>query len=283
MKKRLVILGAGQMGSAALRLINENNIEAVAFGDNSGPYPRSVFGVEVMPVKDAIKKEPDAVLAAVASPGRAAELKAQAESLGYEGDFLLLSDFAAAMDIRRASIILAAERIKEGNVPGAVAELGVYRGETARVLNALFPERKLYLFDTFESFNAQDVAAEEEKTGKKIRSDEFSDTSVELVLSVLPHPEQAIIKKGWFPGTAKGLNEEFAFVSLDADLYAPTLSGLEYFVPRLSSGGVIFLHDYNNPRFSGVKQAVRDFEEEYGRLALMPLGDLHGTVMIAKV
>ena len=38
-------------------------------------------------------------------------------------------------------------------VPGAVAELGVYRGGFSRWLNLLLPERTLLLFDTFEGFD----------------------------------------------------------------------------------------------------------------------------------
>ena len=38
--------------------------------------------------------------------------------------------------------------------------------------------------------------------------------------------------------------EKFAFVSLDTDLYKPTLAGLEFFWPRMSKGGFIFIHDF---------------------------------------
>ena len=41
-----------------------------------------------------------------------------------------------------------------GNVPGAAAELGVYRGGFARCLNALLPERTLYLFDRSGRFTS---------------------------------------------------------------------------------------------------------------------------------
>ena len=78
-----------------------------------------------------------------------------------------------------------------------------------------------------------------------------------------------------------GLEEErYAVVSLDADLYAPTLAGLEYFVPRMSPGGAIFLHDYNSLQFDGVRLAVRDYEQTHGPLTMLPLSDLHGTAVL---
>ena len=102
------------------------------------------------------------------------------------------------------------------------------------------------------------------------------------------HPENCVIKNGYFPETAEGLEDEtFAFVSLDPDLYAPVLSGLEFFYPRLSGGGVIVVHDYDNKQFEGVRRAVFEFEQELlsrgeGPLALVPLGDLHGSCVIIK-
>ena len=44
-------------------------------------------------------------------------------------------------------------------VPGAAAELGVYRGGFARCINALLPERELYLFDTFTGFDEAEAAS----------------------------------------------------------------------------------------------------------------------------
>ena len=67
---------------------------------------------------------------------------------------------------------------------------------------------------------------------------------------------------------------------MDVDLYAPTLAGLEYFVPRMSPGGAIFLHDYNSMQFEGVRLAVRTYEEAHGALNLLPLSDLHGTAVL---
>ena len=44
-----------------------------------------------------------------------------------------------------------------------MAELGVYRGEFAKEINKVFPDRTLYLFDTFEGFAEQDCDTEVKK------------------------------------------------------------------------------------------------------------------------
>jgi len=70
-----------------------------------------------------------------------------------------------------------------------------------------------------------------------------------------------IIRKGYFPETAKGLESEmFSFVMLDLDLYKPTLAGLEFFYPRVKAGGYIFAHDYNSPESDhAVSRAMNEF------------------------
>ena len=80
---------------------------------------------------------------------------------------------------------------------------------------------------------------------------------------------------------------EFAFVSIDPDLYEPALAGLEFFYPRLSEGGAIIMHDYGNAQFKGVRQAVKEYDQKLiamgeKPLKLVPLGDLHGSCVIVK-
>ena len=66
--------------------------------------------------------------------------------------------------------------------------------------------------------------------------------------------------KGWIPDRFKEVeNRKFQFVHIDVDLYQPTLDALEFFYPRLVSGGVIVCDDYNLTMFPGAKQAWDEF------------------------
>jgi len=182
---------------------------------------------------------------------------------------------------RMMSLKLTAERIIRNNIQGAVAELGVYKGEFASMLNIIFPDRKLYLFDTFKGFNDNDVLVEQKNYFSSASTGEFNDTNIELVIGRMTHPDRVVVCQGYFPETAKDLNTTFAFVSIDVDLYKPTLAGLEYFYPRLCPGGCIFVHDYNNRRFMGVKKAVEEFCLSTGApLTLLP--DYGGTAILPK-
>ena len=102
------------------------------------------------------------------------------------------------------------------------------------------------------------------------------------MLKRLPHPEQAVLRPGLFPESALGLEEErFILVSLDVDLEQSTLEGLRWFVPKMLPGGMILLHDYNNPKLPGVRRALERFEAENGSLPAVPLCDVNGTLVIA--
>lgn len=75
-------------------------------------------------------------------------------------------------------------------------------------------------------------------------------------LNVAFHP-------GLFPGTTRGLDSiRFALVHLDADLYASTKAGLEWFWPRIVAGGAILLDDYGWGYCKGVERAVTEFFDD---------------------
>lgn len=279
--KTLILLGAGQMGQAAYRLVNQTHYKVLAFADNNSMlWGTTLCGHPLLSVEDAVSAAPDGILIAVAGAERTEQLRAQLLELGYSGQIRTLVEFAEALDIRNAVFALLADRLER--LPGALAELGVYRGDFAAELNRRFPERNLYLFDTFEGFDLRDLNTETQNGYSRSVEGEFSDTTLELVLSKMTTQHNVVVQKGYFPDTTEGMDPElrFAMVSLDADLYEPTFNGLKWFYPRMVSGGVILLHDYQNARFSGVHAAVEAFEREFGPLLLLPVGDLHGSAMV---
>lgn len=186
---------------------------------------------------------------------------------------------------RYKTLELIKEEIVENKVKGQCAEVGVYKGDFSKIINHLFPDRKLYLFDTFEGFD-EDEQQSDIKNGyfkeEFLENCDFKDTSVDVVIAQMKYPKNCIIKKGFFPETAEGLDEKFAFVSIDVDLYKSIYNALEYFYPKLSDGGYIFLHDYKNSEFHGVKAALKEYEKKYGRIKKVPLSDQGGTIVLTK-
>ena len=182
--------------------------------------------------------------------------------------------------VRNTAFELMAGQIAAQQLAGAVAELGVYRGDQARIISILFPQRVFYLFDTFEGFSRTDLLIEDGRFSASTTQD-FADTSLEEVLAKIENRERLVVRKGYFPQTTVGLEDEFCFVSLDVDLYAPTLAGLEYFYPRLVKGGAVFVHDYNNARYKGVRSAVDEFHHRT-HCTMLPIPDTAGSIVILK-
>ncbi len=183
--------------------------------------------------------------------------------------------------IRLYNFWLQVQRINTDRVEGDFAELGVYKGDSARLLHLMDTDRTFHLFDTFEGFTGNDLGTE---TGKAATysSKDFADTSVTKVLkNIGGNTEKLKIHAGYFPQSTTAIGEtSFALVNMDADLYNPTKAGLEYFYPRLAAGGVIFIHDYND-KWEGLVKAVDEFAATISEnIILVP--DLDSTVMIVK-
>jgi O-methyltransferase len=182
--------------------------------------------------------------------------------------------------IRLATLELVSFEIRKKRLVGNVAELGVYKGKFAKYINQYFPDRKLYLFDTFTGFDQRDIAHEKSRNFSLAEQD-FSDTSLEAVLKQMPLPQNCIPVKGFFPESAIHINDTFVFVSLDTDLFEPLYQGLLFFYPRLNPGGYIFIHDFNNDAYTGARLAVEQFCLEQ-KINYLPVPDLGGSVIIMK-
>lgn len=278
--QRIAIFGAGQSGRMTGKLLH-GTCELVAYIDNNFKnLPSFLHGIPVISPKDIRQIKADKVIVSVLKKEAADLIVDQLIAEGInKNDILNINHLREIFDVRLSILRLLADEINIKKIEGNIAELGVYRGYVAREMNALFKDRKLYLFDTFEGFDKRDTEIENKYENIIAVSGKFSDTSIEEVRNILPYPEQAVFCKGYFPNTAGKIDDRFALVSLDADLYLPTYEGLKYFYPRLSKGGCILIHDFNSSQFPNVKKAVEDFSKE-ADFRIIPLCDLHGSAVI---
>lgn len=178
---------------------------------------------------------------------------------------------SSADPVRYGAIALALTRIQAENIPGALAELGVWRGETSEFIQTVAPEIPFYLFDTFAGFPGDP-------------DKRFRDTSLDAVRERLNHSKTAIFRVGAFPGTAQGLeNERFSFVMFDADKFQVAVDALEFFYPRLNRGGYFFLHDFNSTESDlAVRRATLAFLLDKPELPI-ELSDAAGSVVFRKI
>jgi O-methyltransferase len=172
------------------------------------------------------------------------------------------------------------ERLKKEGIPGDFAELGVYKGVSAKILHHMDPGRKIHLFDTFTGFRDEDLKGETGIAGTYTPAN-FADTRIDKVLENIAGTDKVRVYPGYFPETTSGVSGcRFAMVNIDADLYKPTLAALDFFYPRLSPGGVLFIHDYNF-QWQGVMKAVDAFVLSIPE-GLVGIPDMDGTVMIIR-
>jgi O-methyltransferase len=276
-KVKVIVFGAGGGGKNLTKEIEERQepFEIIAYTDNDPKLQGTVLWDKpvIHPSKIASYNYDQIIIAAMDTHNITKQL---VDECGVKQDVIngTLFSHLGNNNARIMALKNSAQLIYDNNIIGAVAELGVFQGDFAKRINTLFPDRTLYLFDTFEGFPETDVVKEKEIGTKRIieRSYNYSGTSVELVMGKMKNPDKCVIRKGYFPETAKGLEERYAFVSLDADLYQPMLEGLRYFYPQLSKGGYIFVHDFFTDTFTGTKEAVLEYTRE-NKLDFMPLGD----------
>lgn len=198
---------------------------------------------------------------------------------------------------RIRTLELLIEEIKRKKLQGSMAEVGVFQGSFAKIMSHYMKEKKLFLYDTFEGFVKKDYCVEIEQNNFTTNfMSVFKNTNVENVKKYIGNLDNCYYRVGYFPDTIEEMdkNEKFCLVSLDADMYNPTLAGLEFFYPRLEKGGYILIHEYNCraldyahktmeiQRFDGIKKAVYEFEKRYGEVCLVPITDRNGTLIITK-
>lgn len=199
-------------------------------------------------------------------------IQEQLISYGIERSAINLSYMELRVKAREQFLSDYAQIVYSNNIQGAVAEAGVFQGEFAKVINAKFPDRECFLFDTFDGFDEKDIELERKYNLSAERAGHLNMTSEEMVLSKMMYKEKCNIRKGYFPDTAVGIEDRFCFVNLDMDLYKPTIEGLKFFWKRMERGGVILVHDYFSGAYKGVKKAVDEFRQEE-LISVFPIGD----------
>ena len=175
---------------------------------------------------------------------------------------------------------LQVNRLKKEKVSGDFAELGVYKGDSAKILHLLDQTRDFHLFDTFGGIPEKDLKNE---TGEAATysNKNFRDTSIEKVKANIGESSKIHFYKGYFPETAIKLKDKkFALVNMDVNFYNSTFAGLDFFYQRLSPGGVIIIHDYNY-KWPGLMKAVDEFVRRIPE-NLIEVPDVEGSVMIIR-
>lgn len=297
--KKAVIFGAGSIGQCFYFKFKEVVSILYVVDNDSKKWNREAFesfpaSIQIKPPSALLEQDYDVVFIAVKN-GAESIYKQLCDELRipqHKIDLRTMKDFVDFNDDEQKILLPRIQFIESfagyvymHNIQGSVAEAGVFRGDFAKEISRVFPDKRLYLFDTFEGFDERDLGVEKEKnpnyedwenTMQILGS--FSATSVDTVLKRMPYPKNCVIKEGYFPETFDIENETFCFVNLDMDMYKPIKAGLELFYPLMSRGGVILVHEYFINGLA-VAEAVDAFAAA-NALTIIPIGDLKSAAIV---
>jgi hypothetical protein len=199
---------------------------------------------------------------------------------------------------RMYSLYQSLNYIFQNNIEGDFVECGVWKGGSSMMM-ALYlkekgiPNRKVYLYDTFEGMNApsdldKTFSGEDAKELLDIQ-DKTDDASIwcyssldevkRNLLSTQYVPENLIFIKGKVEETLNDfLPEKLALLRLDTDWYESTKKELNCLYPLLNQKGVLIIDDFGH--WEGAKKAVIEYFDENKQHPLLHRIDNTGRIMI---
>ncbi len=155
------------------------------------------------------------------------------------------------------------------DVPGDVAECGIFRGSSlaaiAAKLRSLGSRKGLWAFDSFEGLpepKAPDANLLNGVQNQKAAKGYFGNTSIDLVkrkLDAVGYEGPVHIVPGWFQDTLSKAPKALSLVFLDCDFYESYQLCLRELWPRLSVGGVMVFDEYYSIKYPGARKAIDEF------------------------
>jgi O-methyltransferase len=141
------------------------------------------------------------------------------------------------------------------DVPGDTAEVGVWRGASSWfICNHFRHSEKMH--HGFDSFNGLSTPIEVD--GPRWKGREFR-VSQDVAARALVRFD-ARLYEGWIPDRFCEVQDlTFCFVHIDVDLFEPTRDAIDFFYPRMASGGIMLIDDYGFVSCPGAAQAADDY------------------------
>ena len=189
-------------------------------------------------------------------------------------------DYMQQVTARETEILLQElKKTLNNNVPGDVVEFGCYKADTSVLYQKLLEsmghggafqsenqtsstnQKTLWLYDSFEGLPAK-TREDNSAAGDAFQAGELLVTKREVIEKFkkmgLKLPK---IKKAFFDDVdiIYDIPEKISYAFLDGDLYQSIKTSLRLVAEKMSQGGVIIVHDYNNPELPGSSRAVDEW------------------------
>jgi O-methyltransferase len=181
-----------------------------------------------------------------------------------------------------------------------VVECGCYLGHSTYALATILRKssftKTFHVFDSFEGlsdFSEEDLSAITSNVTADIlrrAAPQFNSSgkrpfagSLDIFQGMLGDFGFVRPYKGWIPSRFHEVSDlTFSLVTLDLDIFKPTQESLEFFYPRVISGGLIWLDDYGLSSWPGCVKAVDQFVREYCQDDLVMKNPFGGLVILKR-
>jgi len=176
-------------------------------------------------------------------------------------------------------------------VKGSIVECGVHQGfgvmawtKFSAILEPVNLTRRIYGFDTFEGLSGvaeKDMSeASNHVNNKDLSADSYEElkelAAIHDTTRFLGHIPKIELIKGEAQKTIPAFIEKnphllVSLLILDFDIYEPTKTALEYFVPRMPRGAVLVFDELDNPLWPGETLAMLEkFKERPLKIERLP-------------
>jgi len=156
--------------------------------------------------------------------------------------------------------------------PFRSVECGVYTGSSLVACASLARDMGIsYKMIGLDTFTGLPPLSEKDKGfapegAPYLKRQFFNDTSINIVqekIDIAGLSKGVQLIQGLFTKTLPLLQaKKYHFVNIDCDLYEPHIECLEYFYPRMASGGVIFFDDYHSGDYPMARKAIDVFMQD---------------------
>jgi O-methyltransferase len=197
---------------------------------------------------------------------------------------------------RMAALLNATTHLTKNQIPGDIAECGVWRGGSMMIVALTLlaygdRTRSLYLYDTYEGMSAptdQDKDVGGLSAEAQLQRDprgtgiwcyaSLEDVRANILSTGYPEDKVHFIKgkvEDTIPGT---LPSKLSLLRLDTDWYVSTKHELLHLFPLLDARGILVIDDYGH--WQGARKAVDEYFHERGEPVYLHRIDYTGRILV---
>jgi O-methyltransferase len=173
----------------------------------------------------------------------------------------------STMDAERRWVLHELTKLAS-TVSGDTAECGVFNGSSSYLICQGLG-RPHFMFDSFEGMSPPQAIDGAYYSANGMRC------PLETAKANLAEFENLSFHQGWIPERFRVVSDRrFCFVHIDVQLYQPTRDSIEFFYPRINSGGILVCDDYGFSTCPGARRAVDEFlSTKPEKILEMPCGN----------